>query len=287
MGRLERLVMLLLVGAVASYLLDAVRDLPDGRLRPPIQAPQPPASAQRPVPALPADALPPPSPSDPVFGVRVEPRRGGSTGTAFAIDATGLWATARHVVHDCRRVALRSARGWVEARVVWTHAQADFAVIRSFGGIDPLPLSGEALRRDQQGFAIGFPQGRPGSVHGRVLGRSQMQAEGRFRGRAPTVTWAELGRVPDFEGSLGGISGGPMLDADGNVIGVIVAESPRRGRFETLAPELLPSLGASGARPLRAAPGDGRAGLDARTLPRVADQLRDRLRVAQAACAAG
>ena len=38
-------------------------------------------------------------------------------------------------------------------------------------------------------------------------------------------------------GSLGGLSGGPVFDENGNVRGVIVAESARRGRIYTAAPE--------------------------------------------------
>jgi serine protease Do len=283
MGRIERIVIGLLIAAVISHLVERWTSPPSGSSRPPIQTTPP--AGPRPAPQPPGASLPPPSVADPVFAVRVEPRQGSSTGTAFALDQGGLWATARHVILDCPRVALRSSRGWVEARPVWHHDQADLAVLRSAGGVAPLALAGEPLRRGQDGFAIGFPQGRPGAVHGHLLGRSQMQAEGRFRGRAPTVTWAEIARVPDFEGSLGGLSGSPLLDAAGNVIGVVVAENARRGRFETLAPELLDSVAESGARPRRAPRAEGDR-LDARALPRAAADLRDSMRVAQVACAA-
>jgi S1-C subfamily serine protease len=291
MGRLERIVVLLLLGAVASHLFDAFFDQAPAPRRPPIGAPVEPPARQQPrgdasPPARPGEVLPPASTFDPVFGVNFERRRGSTTGTAFAIDGTGLWATALHVVHECPRIALRSPRGWTEARLVWTHGAADLAVLRGMPGSEALTMARAPLRRNQPGYAIGFPQGRPGAVHGRVIGRSQMQAEGRFRGRAPTVSWAELGRVPGFEGLMGGISGGPLLDSAGDVIGVIVAESPRRGRFETLAPELLDSLAEAGAR-LRRPPTNGGAPpvVDPSTLERVADELRAGRRVVQAACA--
>lgn len=294
MGRLERIVVLLLLGAVASHLFDALFEKVPAPRRPPIVVPAEPPSRPAPPgealpqarPAPPGDVLPPASAWDPVFGVNVERRRGATTGTAFAIDGNGLWATALHVVHECPRIALRSPRGWVEAKLVWTHGQADLAVLRGMPGSEALPVARGPLRRDQPGYAVGFPQGRPGAVHGRLIGRSQMQAEGRFRGRAPTVSWAEMGRVPRFDGSMGGISGGPLLDADGHLIGVIVAESPRRGRFETLAPELLDSLAETGARLRRAeAAGNARRALAPATLESVADDLRAQRRVVQAACA--
>jgi hypothetical protein len=112
-----------------------------------------------------------------------------------------------------------------------------------------------------------------------------MQAEGRFTGRAPTIAWAERGRFPDFSGSLGGISGGPIFDARGYLVGVVVAETPRRGRFDTIAPEIL-AAGAGTAL----APGDPARPeftLSARDLPAVADTLRARQRVVQAVCVAG
>lgn len=256
---------------------------------PPIEAPD--RRIERVAPRLPpsrAQELPPPMETDPVFRVHVERRRGTSTGTAFAIEPGGLWLTARHVVQDCPRVALRGERGWVRTQIAWMHPRADLALLRTQGGAEPFALSAEPLVARQEAFGIGFPQGKPGAVHGRVLGRSQMQAEGRFSGRAPTVTWAELARVPDFSGSLGGISGGPLLDARGNLLGVVVSESPRRGRFDAIAPEVLAGLtqGAGADAPLRrAAPGETSAmPLSGPALGRISDALRARRSITQAIC---
>ena len=288
MGGLDRIALLLLLAAVAWHLLGGDDAPPEQPRRPPIATPTP---APRPAPSLPPPAaerarpLPPPSADDPLFHVRIDRRRGPATGTAFSVDAAGLWLTARHVIHECDRVGLRRDRGVVRATVAWVHPHADLALLRTQGGTQPLALSPAPLALGQDGYAIGFPQGRPGAVHGRVLGRSMMQAEGRFNGRAPTIAWAERGRSPEFDGSIGGISGGPVLDARGFIVGVIVAETPRRGRFETIAPEVL----AEGAgRPLPLGDAATReADLTSRTLPEIADTLRARLRVAQAVCAAG
>ncbi|MFZ9485071.1 MAG: S1 family peptidase [Alphaproteobacteria bacterium] len=292
MGGLDRVALLLLLVAIAWHVLGGDDAPPEQPRRPHLEAP-PPAAQPRPAP-LPAPPpaamerarpLPPPSADDPVFHVRIDRRRGPSTGTAFSIDPAGLWLTARHVVHECERIGLRRDRSQVRATVAWVHPRADLALLRTQGGTPPLALAPAPLVLGQDGYAIGFPQGRPGAVHGRVLGRSQMQAEGRFAGRAPTIAWAERGREPDFSGSIGGISGGPVLDARGHVVGVIVAETPRRGRFETIAPEV---LAAGASRPLPVGdPSAREVDLSPRTLPGVADTLRDRLRVAQAVCIAG
>ncbi|MBM3525540.1 MAG: trypsin-like peptidase domain-containing protein, partial [Alphaproteobacteria bacterium] len=218
------------------------------------------------------------------FRVQIDSRRGAATGSAFSVDRSGLWLTARHVIQDCRQVGLRGSRGWVRAQVAWVHPRADLALLRTESGSTALPLSPEPLTRGLDGFAMGFPQGRPGAVHGKLMGRSQMQAEGRFNGRAPTISWAEVRRHPDFSGSLGGISGGPMLDGRGRLIGVVVAESPRRGRFDTIAPEVLSAVSIA-ERPLpRSATGEGSIPVPRDAVDRAADTLRDRLQIVQAVC---
>jgi serine protease Do len=281
MGRLDRIViMLLLVAAIRALSATWSGDeaAPDTG-RPPILADAPP-----PPPRTSEMALPPPSPIDPVFKVQIDRRSGSAVGTAFAIDDEGVWVTARHVVQDCGQVGVRGRGGLLRASVAWVHPRADVAVLRTRGGSPPLALSSEKLLVGQDGFAIGFPQGRPAAVHGRLIGRTQMQAEGRFKGRAPTIAWAEVARQPSFSGSLGGLSGSPVLDQRGNVIGVTVAESPRRGRFESVAPEVLAGLTAA-ERPLRLAPPGSRAlTLSGERLAQVSDQLRGDLRIAQTVC---
>lgn len=288
MGGLDRIALLLLIAALAWQMLGGDDTPLDQPRRPPVE--------RAPAPALPplspppprgeqTRPLPPPAADDPVFHVRIDRRRGAATGTGFSVDGAGLWLTARHVIHDCERVGLRHARGVARATVAWVHPRADLALLRTQGGAPPFALARAPLAPGQDGYAIGFPQGKPGAVHGRVLGRTQMQAEGRFTGRAPTIAWAERGRFPDFSGSLGGISGGPIFDARGYLVGVVVAETPRRGRFDTIAPEIL-AAGAGTAL----APGDPARPeftLSARDLPAVADTLRARQRVVQAVCVAG
>lgn len=282
MGWLERVVVMLLLIAVSRAMFGAWSGGTEPEMRrPPIRVEAPPPAV---APRTRDMAIPPPSPMDPVFRVNIAPRTGSATGTAFAIDGDGVWLTARHVIQDCTQVAVRGRNGWVRANVSWTHPRADIAVIRTRGGTQPFALTAEPLQPNQDGFAIGFPQGKPGSVHGRLIGRSQMQAEGRFNGRAPTVSWAEVAREPPFTGSLGGLSGSPVLDDRGNIVGVTVAESPRRGRFESVAPEVLASL-TDADRPLKIAPPGSRAvALSGQRLAQISDELRAGLRIAQTVC---
>jgi serine protease Do len=63
------------------------------------------------------------------------------------------------------------------------------------------------------------------------------------------LVWAEVGRTDTLRGTLAGLSGAPALDSAGRVIGVTVAEAPRRGRIYTTAPETLKTVLAARRRP--------------------------------------
>lgn len=292
MRGLDRLAFLLmLVMALWAFIGEDREGTPAPRIPPMAEAPPPPPPVQAPPmqappqpPREPGAALPPPSPRDPVFEVQGGEGGGTSTGSAFSIDPSGLWLTARHVVQGCGRIGVRGRQGWARASLAWAHPGADVALIRTQGGTQPFALTADAPRRGMDGFGMGFPQGRPGAVHGQLLGRAQMQARGLFKGRAPTLEWAEVRRAPGFRGSLGGISGGPLLDAQGNVLGVMVAEEPRRGRFSTAAPETLLAI-AGPERPARiAGPGTQAVAVTGDRFGAVADQLRGRLSIAQVLC---
>ncbi|WP_144184437.1 S1 family peptidase [Elioraea rosea] len=289
MRRLDRFATLLLLAmALWAFFGEEREPAPPPRSTPPPVLLPPELPPAQPIPPTPQPqdraVLPPPSPRDPVFDVAPGPNGGTSSGTAFSMNPSGLWLTAKHVVNGCRRVGIRERQGWVQASVAWAHPGADIALIQTRGGTPGFALSGDAPTRGMDAFGIGYPQGRPGAVQGRLLGRAQMQARRLFKGLAPTLEWAEVRRVPNFGGSLGGISGGPLFDANGNVLGVMVAEQPRRGRFSTAAPETLLAMAGS-QRPLPIAGAGTRAvAISPGGLGTVADRLRGELRVAQVLC---
>lgn len=204
------------------------------------------------------------------------------SGTAFSIAGDGRWVTARHVVEGCRRPALDIGGGRAVAADVRLAPKADVALLLTQGGPPALPLAvDKPLRRGQRAFHPGYPQGKPGEVTSRLLGREMLKVRGRGARDEPVLAWAEVGRTDGLKGSLSGLSGGPVLDREGRVVGVTIAESPRRGRIYTTAPDTLgPAIR-----------GEQRA--DERTLGepitvenygRVADTLRRDLRVAQVIC---
>lgn len=203
----------------------------------------PPANA--PEPAKPADfaaemgpLLPGPSPLDELVLVQVgEPQNG--IGTAFAVNEKGDWLTARHVVEGCAKVTLEVApNNYVPVARVSIDEDHDLALLSTGRSPFPVSLALEApLRIGDEGYAVGFPQGHPGELATRLVSRSRLMTRGRREAEAPILAWAEVGRTDGLEGTLGGISGGPIFDASGAVRGVIVAESPRRGRIYTTAPQ--------------------------------------------------
>lgn len=232
--------------------------------------PEPPVSPEL-GPILPSD-----SPRDEIVLVDVAPLQSG-TGTAFSINDDGLWLTARHVVDGCSKVGIRIGRG----RIVNVQSQivenSDLAVLKSDWDRRPLPADLEGERQiGEIGYFFGYPQGKPGEVVGSLIGRNRMKVRGRYTNDEAILAWSELGRSRNLTGSLGGLSGAPVLDKDGEVIGVVSAESPRRGRVYSVAPRYL--------RGIITDPGKNIEPLSLETYGVGADQLRRDRRVAQVIC---
>jgi hypothetical protein len=172
-----------------------------------------------------------------------------SLGTAFAINDSGDWATAKHVSRDCAALVLLEAgeqRGY-PVKMVIDHPRTDLSVLVTGGSFDALTIADRDPGTDETGYFIGYPQGDPASVEANYLGRDDVDviddlAPGRPPERLVGDYWVESRRIPNFSGTLGGMSGGPVLDGSGDVIGVTVAEEPRRGRVISVTPESLAEL---------------------------------------------
>ena len=228
--------------------------------------------------------LGPPSAFDPQILVEVAPASSG-LGTAFAISETGWWVTARHVVDACQQVGIivsRQAAAPVDD--VKVAEFADLALLKTARA--PVALAIDTSERQfqvgQRAYHIGFPQGRPGEAYSRLLGRETLVARGRYSLQEPVLAWAELGRTDNMHGSLSGLSGAPAFSANGQVIGVTVAELARRGRIYTASPSsLLRLLEVEHVVPEGAAPAQR---LTADTYGQEADDLRRSLAIAQVVC---
>ncbi|HEX5724063.1 MAG TPA: S1C family serine protease, partial [Longimicrobiaceae bacterium] len=131
------------------------------------------------------------------------------TGTGFAVSHDGLFVTNLHVIEVAERLRVESLEGHAYGRVslVATDAPHDLAVLRVEGTLRPL-----ALGRDddaQVGDAV-FVMGNP-------LGMNGTFTDGMVSGKRPVEGVAMLQiSAPISPGS----SGGPVMDAQGRVIGV-------------------------------------------------------------------
>lgn len=244
-----------------------------------VDAPPPPPKGADPL----GEALGPASPFDPAVVVDVPAKSGPAAGTAFSISRTGVWMTARHVVDGCTRTAIVVGPGSGVAVRVRIDPRGEAALLYTEGGAAPLPLAlSEPLRRGQRAFHPGFPQGEPGEASSRLLGRENLVVRGHGARTEPVLVWAETGRTKGLTGTLGGLSGAPALDAQGRVLGVTIAESPRRGRIYTTAPEVVRStLSTNGRRADASATGEM---ITPQNYFFVADDLRRELQVAQVVC---
>lgn len=212
--------------------------------------------------------------------VDVGPQKTNGTGTAFAV-GDGKWLTARHVTDGCDKIGLQVApRKGIQVTGTVNHPNADVALLTTGNGPAPFPL-GTNVARGDDGYLIGFPRGRPGAVHATKIGTTVLQERGRYKTRERADVWSERSRIPDSFDSLGGLSGGPAFTADGRLVGVVLAEEPRRGRVLSAEPATLRHMieraGATG--------GTETAGpFDPETYPRTARGLLTSLRVAKVLC---
>lgn len=164
-----------------------------------------------------------------VSEVRLDPSKGtieGSEniGTGFVIDDSGLILTNQHVVsyRDEDYVVITSDGKEHEVKEISRDDINDLAILKIEGnGLEVLPLGdSDVLNVGQFVIAIGTPLGEfPGSVTTGVisgLGRSVTASSGGFWGVSTTyedVIQTDAAVNP-------GNSGGPLLDSDGNVIGI-------------------------------------------------------------------
>lgn len=193
--------------------------------------------------------LPQPSADDPLSSVVDPPLDSGefAYGTSFPI-GDGVWLTARHVANAdaCAHIYMLVDGHRIGASIAYVDPQSDLALLKTAAvNGPPLALDDAPLEETDTGYTFGFPGGALGATQDELLGRERMSVTGVTHGIGPALSWVEMQRFPDSLKTLGGMSGGPMLAADGKVVGIMVAASRRRGRIDTVAPEVLQATAAS------------------------------------------
>jgi S1-C subfamily serine protease len=140
-------------------------------------------------------------------------------GSGVIINEDGAILTARHVVSGAREITVTFADGAEATAEVVDEYENDLAVLRAHGSpeiIVPAVLGGSSPRVGDDAFAVGNPLGLTASFTAGVisgLNRTTALDDGR-----------ELGGLIQFDAAVNpGSSGGPLLNRDGQVIGIVTA----------------------------------------------------------------
>jgi len=133
----------------------------------------------------------------------------------------GLIVTNRHVVGAPLRLEVTTWDGVsIEVAIDGVARDSDLAVLR-VADADPLPtaeLRAEPVSDGEPVIVVGYPEGGPSTI---TTGRVVALQDGELFGEPAEVI------VVDAEVRAGN-SGGPVLDTDGLVVGVVFARDPDR-----------------------------------------------------------
>jgi len=159
-----------------------------------------------------------------VVALRTLSEDGGSRGSGFVIDGVGHIVTNYHVVEGATELEVAFASGLkVRGEVLGTDTDSDIAVIYvdvPSGELHPLPLTdSDQVQVGQTVIAIGNPFGFNGTMTMGIisgLGRAMSSLH-----EAPTGGTFSSGDIIQTDAAINpGNSGGPLLNLNGEVIGV-------------------------------------------------------------------
>lgn len=154
-----------------------------------------------------------------------------SSGTGFFVSRNGYIITNYHVIEHCTNISVSGSVPLSAAKLVAQDKEFDLALLKTSAlAMDEAKLSTvkQPLRANDPVVVIGYPgqswqTGRTKTQEARILNTKGPRGEEK---------WLE------FSDSLAlGNSGGPLLDAAGNVVGVVAAKGRLVSYNETAARE--------------------------------------------------
>jgi S1-C subfamily serine protease len=157
-----------------------------------------------------------------------------AVGSGVVIVDRGVILTSLHVVNGAERVLVMFENGMeAEASIVSTQPENDLAVLQAKQIPDDLPAatlrSAKHLLEGEHVTAVGFPFGIGPSVsHGVISGLKRQYV--------PPNGGQGLSNLIQFDAAANpGSSGGPLVNAAGEVIGIVAAIIGDRGVFSGIA----------------------------------------------------
>jgi S1-C subfamily serine protease len=169
-----------------------------------------------------------------VLLVESELTNGAGAGTAMVLDSSGLALTNYHVVENSTKIqaTVASTGTTYDATVVGFDKKADVALIKLDGasGLDTVTV-------DKDGTAVGDAVTGVGNALGQ---RQLLAAPGKITAEDQSITTSEgagsgvstealTGLIETDAPVVPGYSGGPMYDAQGEVVGISTAASSTNG----------------------------------------------------------
>jgi serine protease Do len=149
-------------------------------------------------------------------------------GSGFVIDPRGIILTNRHVVADAQEVTVKFADGRefrVAADDIKTDPRTDIAIVRvkDAGHLDAVPMgNSDQVEVGDWVLAIGSPFGLDMTVTAGII-----SAKGRGINKTEREDYIQTDAAINP-----GNSGGPLLNLDGEVIGINTAISTRSGGYD-------------------------------------------------------
>jgi hypothetical protein len=138
-------------------------------------------------------------------------------GTGFFVAADGTFVSAHHVIGDCRRPAIQTPKGLLPAKLVATSASLDIAIARTetrparFASFPDRFYTVVDSRLAVTRFAgCGGPDSRD-------IVEADLLPETRH--------WSSAMALEADRPIVGGNSGSPVIDAQGRVVGMLVAKA--------------------------------------------------------------
>ena len=164
------------------------------------------------------------------FGLQPQqPQQAMALGSGFVVDHSGYILTNNHVVDGATRVRVKLPNDSTEypAKVIGTDPELDLAVVKidASKDLNPLPLgNSDAMQTGDWVVAIGSPFGLDQTMTAGII-----SAKGRDLGDPGH----QIQRFLQTDAAINhGNSGGPLLNIDGQVIGINTMIASGSGNFE-------------------------------------------------------